>query len=194
MGINPKVLSYHALTIVSDQLLISEESSIVFLVHLKHLGKASTIIDVTECDDDQQIENGSTGCPWLSARKIDMKTLSFMFFILTVAAPVMAAPPEVKPTLAICMAELKEWSQQKTEILTNDQIFERLHTMVACADEAHHHHFSDKKTLAYLKEFYRELDEMSDRMFDFIKKHDLKEQFDEEENGVGSGQTASKEN
>jgi hypothetical protein len=37
-----------------------------------------------------------------------MKTLSVMFFVLTVAAPAMAVPPEVKPTPAVCKAELKE--------------------------------------------------------------------------------------
>jgi len=122
-----------------------------------------------------------------------MKTLSFMFFVLTVAAPAMAVPPDVKPTPAVCKAELKEWSEQKTEMLTIEQIYERMNRMVACADEAHRHRHSDKKALGYLNEFYRVHTELANRTFDFITRHNLKAQFDEEENGVGSGQTASKE-
>lgn len=122
-----------------------------------------------------------------------MKTLSFMFFVLAVAAPTMAVPPDVKPTPAVCKAELKEWSEQKTEMLTIEQIYERMNTMVACADEAHRHRHSDKKALGYLNEFYRVHTELANRTFDFITRHNLKAQFDEEENGVGSGQTASKE-
>jgi ferredoxin-NADP reductase len=61
-------------------------------------------------------------------------------------------------------------------------------------DEAHHHRHSDKRTMAYLNEFYRVRAELANRTFDFITRHNLKAQFDEEENGVASGQTASKEN
>ena len=123
-----------------------------------------------------------------------MKILSFMFFMLMLMAPAMAAPPEVKPTPAVCKADLKEWSAQKTEMLTIEQIFERMNMMVACADEAHHHHHSDKKTYAYLDEFYRIHTELANRTFEFITRHNLRSQFDEEENGVGTSQTASKEN
>jgi hypothetical protein len=113
-----------------------------------------------------------------------MKTLSFMFFALTVAAPAMAVPPDVKPPPAVCKAELKEWSEQKTEMLTIEKIYERMNRMVACADEAHRHRHSDKKALGYLNEFYRVHTELANRTFDFIMKHNLKAQFDEEENGV----------
>ena len=85
-------------------------------------------------------------------------------------------------------------SVQKTEMLTIEQIFERMNTMVACADEAHHHRHSDKKTLGYLNEFYRVHTELANRTFDFITRHNLNARFDEEENGVGGSQTASKEN
>jgi len=78
-----------------------------------------------------------------------------MFFVLTVAAPAMAVSPDVKPTPAVCKADLKEWSGQKTETLTIAQISERMNMMVACADEAHHHHHSDMKTRAYVDEFNR---------------------------------------
>jgi len=119
-----------------------------------------------------------------------MKTLSFLVFFL-IASGTMAAPPEAKPATAVCKAELKEWSAQKTETLTIDQLFDRMHALVACADEAHHHRHSEKKTFAYLNEFYRVHTELANRTFDFITRHDLKTQFQEEENGAG-GQTASK--
>jgi hypothetical protein len=106
----------------------------------------------------------------------------------------LASPPETKPTPSVCKAHLKEWSVQKTETLTLDQINERMNMMVACADEAHHHHHSDKRTMAYLNEFYRVHAELANRTFDFITRHNLKAQFDEEENAVASGPTASKEN
>jgi hypothetical protein len=123
-----------------------------------------------------------------------MKTLSLTFFVLTAAASTMAAPPDARLTPAVCKANLKEWSEQKTEMLTIEQIFERMNTMVACADESHHHRHSDKKTLGYLNEFYRVHTELANRTLDFITRHNLKAQFDDEENGVRNGQTASKEN
>jgi hypothetical protein len=131
--------------------------------------------------------------PGLFDKAEHMKTLSFLVFFLTIASGTMAAPPEAKPAKAVCKAELKEWSAQKTETLTIDQILERMHTMVACADEAHHHRHSEKKTFAYLNEFYRVHTELANRTFDFITRHNLKTQFDEEENGAGGGQMASKE-
>lgn len=96
-----------------------------------------------------------------------------------------AAPDsEPKPTPAVCKADLKAWSAQKTESLTIGQIDTRMTEMVACADEAHHHHHSDKKMWAYLDEFYRTHTELANRAFDFITRHDLQGQFGEEENGV----------
>ena len=123
-----------------------------------------------------------------------LKTLSLLLVLASVTRPTLASPTETKPTPAVCKANLKEWTEQKTESLTIDQIFERMNTMVACADESHHHRHSDKKTLAYLNEFYRVHTELANRTLDFITRHNLKAQFDEEENGVASGQTASKEN
>ena len=123
-----------------------------------------------------------------------LKTLSMVLFLASATRPTLASPPETKLTPAVCKANLKEWTEQKTESLTIDQIFERMNTMVACADESHHHRHSDKKTLAYLNEFYRVHTELANRTLDFITRHNLKAQFDEEENGVANGQTASKEN
>jgi hypothetical protein len=120
--------------------------------------------------------------------------LSLSLFLASVAMPTLAAEAEARPTPAICKADLKEWSVQKTETLTLDQMNERMNMMVACADEVHHHRHSDKRTMGYLNEFYRVHAELANRTFDFITRHNLKAQFDEEENRVASGQTASKEN
>ena len=81
-----------------------------------------------------------------------LRTLSpmFAFLFLAVPGPMLASPPNAKPTPAVCKAALKEWSAQKTETLTLDQINEPMNMMVACADEAHHHRRSDKRTMAYL--------------------------------------------
>ena len=73
-----------------------------------------------------------------------------VFLFLAVPGPMLASPPNAKPTPAVCKAALKEWSAQKTETLTLDQINEPMNMMVACADEAHHHRRSDKRTMAYL--------------------------------------------
>jgi hypothetical protein len=120
--------------------------------------------------------------------------LSLLLFLGSVPMPTLASPPEAKPTPAVCKADLEEWSVQKTETLTLDQINERMNMMVACADEAHHHRHRDKRTMAYLNEFYRVHTELANRTFDFITRHNLKAQFEEEENRVANGQTASKEN
>jgi len=122
------------------------------------------------------------------------KALSLLIVLASVTRPTLASPPESKLTPAVCKANLKEWTEQKTESLTIDQIFERMNAMVACADESHHHRHSDKKTLAYLNEFYRVHTELANRTLDFITRHNLKTQFNDEENGVGNGQTALKEN
>jgi hypothetical protein len=68
-----------------------------------------------------------------------------------------------------------------------------MNTMVACADDAHHHHHSNKKMLAYLMGFYRVHTELADRTFDFIMRHNLQDQFREEENGVSNLKGESKD-
>jgi hypothetical protein len=108
--------------------------------------------------------------------------MSLLSLLVSVPVPTLASPPETKPRPTICKADLKEWSAQRTETLTLDQINERMNMMVACADEAHHHRRSDKRTMAYLNEFYRVHAELANRTFDFITRHNLKAQFDEEEN------------
>lgn len=123
-----------------------------------------------------------------------MKIALLVCFAISAAAPTIAAPPDAKAAPTVCKANLKEWSQEKTEPLTIDEIYVRMNMMVACADEAHHHRHSDKKTLAYINEFYRVHTELANRTLDFIARHNLKTQFNDEENGVGNGQTASKEN
>jgi hypothetical protein len=114
------------------------------------------------------------------------------FFVLTIASTTMAAP-ETKPTPAVCKADLKAWSASKTEGLTIEEITARMNEMVACADEAHHHHHSDKKTRAYLDEFYRTHSELADRAFDFITRHELQAQFGEEENGASQSASSRQE-
>jgi len=89
----------------------------------------------------------------------------------------MAAPDE-KPTPAVCKADLKAWSGSKTETLTVDQIMTRMNELFACADASKKH---EKRMRAYLDEFYRTHSELANRAFDFITRHDLKGQFDEEE-------------
>jgi len=120
-----------------------------------------------------------------------MRTLSFTLFVSLVASGAMAAP-QPKLTPALCKADLKVWSGSKTETLTIEQITTRMNEMVACADEAHHHHNSDKKMRAYLDEFYRTHSELADRAFDFIVSHDLQAQFYEEKNGVSSESASSR--
>lgn len=117
-----------------------------------------------------------------------MKRLSLMLSIFAVTAPIMASPQEVKPTSSACKADLKEWSQQKTEMLTITQLNERMNTMFACADQSKKH---EKQVRAYLGEFYRTHSEMANRAFDFITRHGLAEQFGAEENGNSSTQAAS---
>jgi len=122
-----------------------------------------------------------------------MKIILLVVLAFTASTRMMAMPPEEKLTPAVCKADLKEWSKQKTGTLSIEQIYVRMDMMVACADEAHHHWHSDKKVYTYLDEFYRVHTELANRSFEFITRHNLKAQFDEEENGVGSGQTASTE-
>ena len=117
-----------------------------------------------------------------------MKAQLFLFFSLTIASGTLAASPEVKPTLATCKLDLKEWSQQKTETLTITQLNERMNIMFACADVAKKH---EKQARSYLDEFYRTHSELASRTFDFITRHGLAEQFKAEENGVLATQAPS---
>lgn len=111
-----------------------------------------------------------------------MKTRTFLIgvFVLTVTSSVFAAP-QLEPTLAVCKADLKAWSAQKTESLTIKQIDERMNEMYACAERTKKH---EKKMRAYLDEFYRTHSELADRAFDFIMRHSLQEQFGQEENAA----------
>lgn len=119
-----------------------------------------------------------------------MKTPSSLVLFLMLATGAVAAP-DPTPTPAVCKADLKAWAASKTETLTIEQINERMNTMFACADEAHHHRHRDKKVRIYLDEFYRVHTELANRTFDFITKHGLEAQFREEENGAGNPQSAS---
>lgn len=112
------------------------------------------------------------------------KVVILASFLLVLTGAVSAQTSDAKPSPAVCKADLKAWSAQKTDTLTIKQIEERMNEMYACADEAHHHHHSDKRTMAYLAEFYRTHSELADRTFDFITRHDLQKQFGEEENGA----------
>lgn len=110
-----------------------------------------------------------------------MKTRIFaiLVFVLLFASVAGAAPDYPKPTPAVCKADLKAWSAQKTETLTIDQVMERMNEMYSCAEQTK----KQKKMRAYLDEFYRTHSELADRTFDFITRHDLQKQFGEEENG-----------
>ncbi len=126
-----------------------------------------------------------------------MKTLLLVILVLAAASSMMAgqgsdSTPTPKPSLAVCKADLKIWSADKTETLSVDQIFERMNMMVACGDEAKKAKKKDKEVLNYLYEFYRTHAELGNRTLDFIKRHDLSAQFREEENGVSGAQSAEK--
>lgn len=100
--------------------------------------------------------------------------------ILMVASGAMAAD-EPKPTRAVCKSDLKVWSAQKTEDLTINEIDVRMTERVACAEMAKKH---EKEMWLYLGEFYRTHSELANRTFDFVKNHDLQDQFGEEKNGA----------
>jgi len=126
-----------------------------------------------------------------------MKTLLPVILVLVAASSTVAGQgsdsgPTPKPSLAVCKADLKKWSAEKTETLSNDQIFERMNMMVACGDEAKKAKKKDKEVLAYVYEFYRTHSELGNRALDFIKRHDLGAQFRDEENGVNNAQSAEK--
>jgi hypothetical protein len=119
-----------------------------------------------------------------------MKTVALVLFLLMGASDAIAATETPSPS--VCKADLKVWSASKTEPLTIDQVYERMNTMVACADEAQHHHHGNKKMVAYLMEFYRVHSELAHRSFDFIMRHNLQDQFREEENGASNLKGESK--
>lgn len=126
-----------------------------------------------------------------------MKTLLSVIFVLVAASSTIVAQgsdstPTPKPNLAVCKADLKIWSADKTETLSIDQIFERMNMMVACGDEAKKAKKKDKEVLNYLYEFYRTHAELGNRTLDFIKRPDLSAQFREEENGVSGAKSAEK--
>src|SRR5580704_14982009 len=126
-----------------------------------------------------------------------MKILLLVILALAAGASTMAgqgsdSPPTPKPSLAVCKANLKTWSADKTETLSIDQIFERMNVMVACGDEAKKAKKKDKEVMSYLYEFYRTHAELGNRTLDFIKRHDLSTQFREEENGVSGAQSADR--
>lgn len=87
---------------------------------------------------------------------------------------------EPNPSPAVCKADLKGWSAQKTETLTITQIMERMNEMFACAEQSKKH---EKKMRAYLDEFYRTHSELAGRAFDFIVDHNLRDEFYKEKNG-----------
>jgi predicted outer membrane protein len=126
-----------------------------------------------------------------------MKTLFSVILVLVAASSTAAgqeadSTPTPKPNLAVCKADLKIWSADKTETLSIDQIFERMNMMVACGDAAKKAKKKDKEVLSYLYEFYRTHAELGNRTLDFIKRHDLSAQFREEENGVSGAQSSEK--
>src|ERR1700722_1332441 len=107
-----------------------------------------------------------------------MRTLFIVIVALIATSSTMVAQgsdstPTPKPSLAVCKADLKMWSADKTETLSIDQIFERMNMMVACGDEAKKAKKKDKEVMKYLYEFYRTHAELGNRTLDFIKKHDL---------------------
>src|ERR1700682_2220667 len=126
-----------------------------------------------------------------------MKTLLLVILVLVATCSTMAAQgsdstPTPKPSLAVCKADLKMWSADKTETLSIDQMFERMNMMVACGDAAKKEKKKDKEVMKYLYEFYRTHAELGNRTLDFIKKHDLSAQFREEENSVSGAQSSEK--
>ena len=80
-----------------------------------------------------------------------LRTLSFVFGLLTVISRAAAMPPP-KPGSAVCKADLKAWSASKTETLAIADLNERMNVMFACADLSKKH---EKRARAYLDEFYR---------------------------------------
>ena len=115
-----------------------------------------------------------------------MKTLLLVILVLVTESSTMAAQgsdstPTPKPSPAVCKADLKMWSADKTETLS-----------IACGDEAKKTKKKDKEVMKYLYEFYRTHAELGNRTLDFIKRHDLSTQFREEENGVSAAESTEK--
>jgi hypothetical protein len=126
-----------------------------------------------------------------------MKRLLLVIVVFIAASSATAgqgadSTPTPKPSLAVCKANLKIWSADKTETLSIDQLFERMNMMVACGDEAKKAKRKDKDVMAYLYEFYRTHAELGTRTLSFIERHDLQAQFREEENGVNGAQSPAK--
>jgi hypothetical protein len=108
------------------------------------------------------------------------RRVSIAIFVLATAS-IAAAAPASKPIPAVCKADLKAWSAQKTETLTIEQLQDRMNEMYACAEQSKKH---EKQVWAYLTEFYRTHSELAGRAFDFIAQHGLAKQFGEEKNGT----------
>jgi hypothetical protein len=64
--------------------------------------------------------------------------------------------------------------------------------MQACAETSKEKEKKYEKVMAYLTEFYRTHSELGNRALNFIKGHELSDQFREEENGVRPAQSAQK--
>jgi len=116
-----------------------------------------------------------------------MKSALLIFLFLLVTPKILVAQehdstPTPAPSLSACKVSLKTWSSEKIETLTLDQLFERMHTLVACADGAKKAKKKTKVVASYLDEFYRTHTELANRTFDFIRRHDLQVEFTNEEN------------
>ena len=111
---------------------------------------------------------------------IRLRTLSFVFVFLTLSSGA-AAAPELKPSPAVCKADLRAWSVSEAKTLTITELNEHMNVMFACAELSKKH---QNQVRAYLDEFYRTHAELADRAFNFITRHGLTEQFGAEENGT----------
>jgi hypothetical protein len=114
-----------------------------------------------------------------------MKSALIILLFLLVTPKILVAQERdltPAPSLSVCKISLKTWSSEKIEVLSLDQLFERMHTLVACADGAKKAKKKTKVVSAYLDEFYRTHTELANRTFDFIRRHDLQVEFTNEEN------------
>ena len=126
-----------------------------------------------------------------------MKILALLILGLALASTTMAGQESgsttaPKPSLAVCKADLKKWSAESAETWTIDQIYEQMTTMVACAEVSKNEEKKYKKVMVYLAEFYRTRAELGTRALNFIKGHELSDQFREQQNGVSPAQSAQK--
>ena len=114
-----------------------------------------------------------------------MKSALIIFLFVLVTPKISVAQERdlsPAPSTSVCKLSLKAWSSEKIEMLTLDQLFERMHILVACADGAKKAKKKTKVVSAYLDEFYRTHTELANRTFDFIRRHDLQVEFTNEEN------------